>query len=227
MSKDSPSSQRLLLRHLPRGASIIDLCCGDGRLSLQLAQAGFDVTGVDNSQSMLGYARNRNPSVPLVAADARDFVVRQPGGRRRSTFDSLNHIMTAPDLECVFERVLQAVKPGGCFVFDLNREEAYTILWSTTYTIVDPAVACICAGTYDRQTRIALADFTVFQPDSDAWQRSDFQMKQFCHRQDDVVRSLARAGFRRIRVYDAEVDLGMFGNIGRGRNYYSAIRPNA
>ncbi len=217
----------VLLRHLPRGAVILDLCCGDGRIAAQLSQSGFDVTGLDSSQQMLGYARYRAPGVPFIAADARDFVVRRPVDAVISTFDALNHVMTTADLARVFGCVFQALKPGGSFVFDLNREEAYTTLWSTTYSIVDPEVVCICAGTYEHFARVAKADFTVFQPAGVEWRRSDFQMKQFCHHEGEVVEALRRSGFDHVKVLDAETDLGMFGNIGRGRNYYSALRPNA
>ena len=114
------------------------------------------------------------------------------------------------------------MKPGGYFAFDLNREEAYTQLWSQTYAIVDPDAVSVSVGHYDAQLRIATADFTVFRLHHGEWQRSDFRMSQYCHRQDDVLKSLLAAGFVSADPFDAASDLGMFANIGTGRTYYLA-----
>jgi len=41
------------------GASVLDLCCGTGRHSLQLARLGFSVTAVDRTKTYLDEARTR------------------------------------------------------------------------------------------------------------------------------------------------------------------------
>jgi len=218
---------KLLFRNLAPGARILDLGCGDGRIAQQLWHRGFDVIGIDGSERMLEFARERAPAVPFIAADARSFTLDKPADAVISTFDALNHVMTPMELASVFGCVYAALKPGGEFVFDLNREEAYTMLWSTTYAIVEPEVVSVCVGGYNRDSRVAHADFTIFRAVHNSWDRSDFRMQQFCHREDAVVESLYAAGFTDATVLDAAKDLGMFGNIGKGRNYYVARRPNA
>src|SRR5438105_5152365 len=42
-----------------RGGPLLELACGSGRLLLPLAQAGYEVTGVDTSARMLDLARQR------------------------------------------------------------------------------------------------------------------------------------------------------------------------
>jgi SAM-dependent methyltransferase len=44
---------------LPPGARILDVGCGTGRHSVALAQLGYDVTGIDLSQSMLDLAQSK------------------------------------------------------------------------------------------------------------------------------------------------------------------------
>jgi 2-polyprenyl-3-methyl-5-hydroxy-6-metoxy-1,4-benzoquinol methylase len=39
----------VLLAHLPQRAKVLDLCCGDGRLTAFLVERGFRVTGLDGS----------------------------------------------------------------------------------------------------------------------------------------------------------------------------------
>jgi SAM-dependent methyltransferase len=213
---------QLILKQLPRGSTILDLACGDGRLTGVLAANGFRVTGLDISEQMLKFARERNPGIEFVLGDARDFKLPMRFNAVISTFDALNHVKSPDELAQVFRSVEAALKPGGYFAFDLNREEAYTQLWSTTYAIVDPDLVSVSVGHYDAQLRTAWADFTVFRLAEQAWERSDFRMSQYCHREEDVLNSLFAAGFADAEPFDASSDLGMFANIGTGRTYYLA-----
>ena len=51
---------RFILGHLPPpGSAVIDLACGTGRISLPVAEAGYEVTGVDLHEGMLERAREK------------------------------------------------------------------------------------------------------------------------------------------------------------------------
>ncbi len=215
---------KLFLQNLPEGSTILDLCCGDGRLTKILNEVGYDVIGIDGSAEMLVYARQRCPRVEFVVADARDFSTGQRFDAVISTFDALNHVMSKDELARVFRCVFDVLNPAGYFAFDLNREEAYTELWSQTFTEVEPAMVSISQGWYNASMRSAHCNITLFRLIEDAWRRSDFQLAQYCHREKDVLGSLFAAGFADAEVYDAAADLGMYGNIGQGRSYYLARR---
>lgn len=64
---------------LPKGASILDVGCGTGRHSVELAKRGYKVTGIDISQEMLKEAAKRSMqeavSVEFIQADAVDFKI--------------------------------------------------------------------------------------------------------------------------------------------------------
>src|SRR6185503_10941179 len=47
------------------GGPVLDLACGTGRVAFPLAQAGFDVTGVDRAPAMLEVARTKLRASPL------------------------------------------------------------------------------------------------------------------------------------------------------------------
>ena len=53
---------------VPPGAPVLDAGCGTGRVAVELARRGYDVTGVDNDASMLEVAR-RSPEVRWHDAD--------------------------------------------------------------------------------------------------------------------------------------------------------------
>jgi ubiquinone/menaquinone biosynthesis C-methylase UbiE len=68
-----PVLERLLLNRVPPPAAILDLCCGDGRITTALARRGYQMTGLDGSEEMLTYARARGPKIPFLLGDARAF----------------------------------------------------------------------------------------------------------------------------------------------------------
>ena len=216
-----PALDRILLSALPRKARIVDLCCGDGRVLQKLLKRGFHIIGIDGSEQMLSFARQRCPKATLLLEDARRFSLPAEYDAVISTFDSLNHIMDPRDLDLVFHNVHACLKPGGAFVFDLNREEAYREYWARSMSAVAPKVVSISNGSYDGLDKIAHCDITLFRLDRGTWQRSDFRLSQRFHPRRSVQAALARAGFS-TEIRDAVKDLGMLGEVGEGRDFYLA-----
>ena len=108
-----PVLDKLLLKRLRPKAAILDLCCGDGRLMHQLVRNGYRVTGLDGSESMLAFARQKIPRAEFLLADARSFRLPERFDAVISTFDSLNHIMKHEELRAVFDSVFAALRPDG------------------------------------------------------------------------------------------------------------------
>src|SRR6266545_6600698 len=94
------------------GERIIDLGCGTGHLTNQIAAAGADVIGLDRSQSMIEEARRLYPDLHFEKADATDFHFDQP-------FDAVFSnaaIHWMKDQPAVARCIREALKPGGRFV---------------------------------------------------------------------------------------------------------------
>jgi SAM-dependent methyltransferase len=100
---------------------VVDLGCGDGTWLRMLTQNGFAATGIDQSSSLVHYARKHAPkalvkvrSVHQAAFDSCDAitalgeVLSYRSGRTRSV-----------ELSRIFQRAHSALRPGGLFVFDL------------------------------------------------------------------------------------------------------------
>src|ERR671926_638243 len=66
---------------LPVGARILDVPCGQGRHAHLLAEAGFDVDGLDYSRDLLGIARKRGigPNLRYTQGDMRSLPSRWTG----------------------------------------------------------------------------------------------------------------------------------------------------
>lgn len=99
------------------GERILDLGCGTGQLTAQIAETGAEVLGIDRSAEMLGQARANFPQIRFELADARDFSVAP------SDFDAVfsNAVLhwVKPPVAAVL-RIHAALKSGGRFVAEFG-----------------------------------------------------------------------------------------------------------
>jgi SAM-dependent methyltransferase len=213
--------KRLLLARLKPRASLLDVCCGTGQFTDRVNRLGYRVTGLDASSAMIGYARRNAPGVPLTVADVRDFSLRRKFDGAYSIFESLNHVPDIAGLTQAFGRIRVHLKPGAAFLFDLNREDAFTLYWNTTDAVVDDDSVCVLRMEYDEQTRAATCRVVGFELENDVWTRVDFTVRQTYHDPDAVQDALRHAGFRDATLYDAR-DAGMKGAAAYARTFFLA-----
>ncbi|HUA17815.1 MAG TPA: methyltransferase domain-containing protein [Bryobacteraceae bacterium] len=98
------------------GQRILDLGCGTGQLTAQIAQSGADVTGLDASPVMLEEARKNYPNLKFVFADAAGF--RLPGAFDAVFSNAALHWVK--DASGAAQSISQALLPGGRFVAELG-----------------------------------------------------------------------------------------------------------
>jgi SAM-dependent methyltransferase len=210
-----PVVEELLLAKLPPAARILDLCCGTGQLSAELAGRGYRVTGVDGSRAMLACARTNAPRARFVQADARAF--RLPGGfdAAVSIFDSLNHLLAPEELAAVFANVHRALRPGGQFLFDMNTARTFRVRGDGLTTIVREDYVCLVRRAFGSEGPLARWKLTLFRRQRGIWRRDDLTILERAYRPREVKAALAQAGFGQVQVYEAEGDLGLAGNPGR------------
>jgi trans-aconitate methyltransferase len=60
------------------GERILDIGCGTGQLTAEIARSGATVAGLDNSAEMLAEARRNYPDLAFVLADAASFHFTEP-----------------------------------------------------------------------------------------------------------------------------------------------------
>jgi len=99
-----------------RGERILDLGCGTGHLTNQIALPGAAVTGLDISQAMIEQARQNYPDLEFVPGDAAAFAFQQPFDAVFS--NAALHWVKRP--EAVVECVAHALHPGGRFVAEFG-----------------------------------------------------------------------------------------------------------
>lgn len=112
------------------GGRIVELACGSGRLLLPLAEAGYEVTGVDSSAPMLAIARQRleeaglSTRATLVQQDIRSM---QLGQKFRFAFIALGsfaHMVTRSQQQQALAAIRAHLTTGSTFILDISNADA-------------------------------------------------------------------------------------------------------
>lgn len=108
-------------------SAVLDLACGPGRHSLELARRGHQVTGVDRTRSYLRQARYRAAgeglNVAFVDRDMREF--RQPDSfdAALNLFTSFGYFADPAENALVLQNIFDSLRDGGVFVLETLGKE--------------------------------------------------------------------------------------------------------
>ena len=104
------------------GGPLLDLACGTGRMSLRMAELGYQVTGVDITPEMIAWARQKaakqDLSIDWVVADARTFHLGKQFPFIYMLENVFQFFLTREDQEAMLARVREHLLPDGCFLFE-------------------------------------------------------------------------------------------------------------
>ncbi|MEP3276077.1 MAG: class I SAM-dependent methyltransferase [Stappiaceae bacterium] len=104
---------------------ILDLGCGTGIFSAELAARGHRVTGVDPAAAMLDIARSRRggEAVKWIEADARTLEMDQRFDMVLMTGHAFQTLLTHKDRSATVRAIARHLLPGGKFFFDSRNPE--------------------------------------------------------------------------------------------------------
>jgi SAM-dependent methyltransferase len=111
--------------HGLRGRTLLDVGCGPGNSFIPFLDRGFDVVGSDSSSAMLAVAAGKAPRARLVIADMRELPQLGRFDLVTCFDDSLNYLLSEPDLGAAFRSVAANLAEAGLLLFDLNTLRAY------------------------------------------------------------------------------------------------------
>jgi SAM-dependent methyltransferase len=100
---------------------VVELGCGSGLSAQVLHQSGYQVLGIDRSAAMIAIAKKRVPTAEFRVASL--FAVDIPNCAAVISIGECFNYLFDPDadqrLEPLFERIYQALAPGGGLIFDV------------------------------------------------------------------------------------------------------------
>ena len=186
---------------------VLDLGCGTGKMTLELASRGYDMTGIDCSPEMLDIARENAEAdghdVLWLCQDMREFELYGTVDAAVCCLDCINHLETVDDLEKCFKLVHNYLIPDGIFIFDVNgRYKFENIYASNTFAMEEDGGMCIWENYYDEESRICDFYITLFKECSDGrYERYDETQTERMYTVSELRDSLERCGLKCIGAF--------------------------
>ena len=146
---------------------VVELGCGTGSFTLEMAKRGYDIMGIDLSSEMLDIARRKSVDagfdLMFLEQDMRELDLYCTAGTIVSVCDSINYLTEDSDVIDCFKLVNNFLFPGGIFIFDFNTDYKYKEVIGDT-TIAENREDCsfIWENYYDEESHINEYDLTIF-----------------------------------------------------------------
>lgn len=189
---------------------VVDLGCGTGTLTELLYQKGYDMIGVDNSESMLNIAMEKKEKsgseILYLLQDMRELELYSTVGTVVSVCDSINYILEDEELLTVFSLVNNYLYPGGIFIFDFNTDYKYREVIGDT-TIAENREDCsfIWENLYDPEEELNEYSLTFFvQEEGDSFRRFTETHLQRGYTVEQMRRLVEQSGMTIVKILDAD-----------------------
>jgi trans-aconitate methyltransferase len=125
----------LELLHPQHGERILDVGCGTGQLTAEIARSGARVIGLDNSADMLRHARENYPDLTFVLGDASAFDFPEP-------FDAVFSnaaLHWVEDADGAASAIARALGPGGRFVAEFGGQGNIASVQAALRAVLGPS----------------------------------------------------------------------------------------
>ena len=203
-------------RYLPASPHILlDLACGTGRMTFEMASRGYDLIGIDGSADMLSeayeksaelyYDDNGDPipldngaSPPLfLQQDMSDFELYGTVDAALCCLDSMNYLVGDKDLDAALACLQLYIAPGGLLIFDVNTPYKFeNVYGSNSYILEDEKAFCAWQNEYDKDTGLCRFYLSLFEEKEDGtYRRSDEEQTERCYSMEELRDAINRAGF--------------------------------
>lgn len=189
---------------------VLDLGCGTGNMTELLAEAGFDMIGVDNAEEMLEIAMEKRAEsghdILYLLQDMREFELYGTVRAIVSICDSINYIMEEEELLKVFKLANNYLDPQGVFIFDFNTIYKYSEVMGNQ-TIAEDREDCsfIWDNYYCEEDQINEYELSLFIKEADSGLYRKYQETHFQRAYDleTIRRLIEQSGLEYITAYDA------------------------
>ncbi len=199
----------LLMEYGINDGLILDLGCGTGSLTELLADHGYDMIGVDNSEDMLQVAMEKRAEsgkdILYLMQDMREFELYGTVRAVISICDCMNYILEYEELTKVFQLVNNYLDPGGIFIFDLNTAYKYeTVMGDTTIAEDREECSFIWDNYYDKETGVNEYGLSLFiRQEDDLYRKYTEYHYQKSYTLSQVKKAIADSGMEFVAAYDA------------------------
>ncbi len=186
--------------------TILELACGTGNITNRLAKKGYDMIGVDISNEMLMFAKdkayNLGLDVKYLNQDMRELDFRKEVDSIVCLCDGFNYILEESELLDIFKKVRSILSDNGLFIFDISSYyKLAEILGNNVYGENFNDVSYIWHNYFDEESNICELDLTIFKREKELFSRHQECHFQRAYRREEICGLLRKAGFKSIVAY--------------------------
>jgi SAM-dependent methyltransferase len=197
------------------GGPVLELMSGTGRVLVPFAQAGYDITGVDRSPSMLDVCTTRlsflegdvQQRIDVVQGDVRTIKLDKKFKLVVMPFNSFLHLLETEDQVATLKNVLDHLEKGGLFSFAifnprLDRPVGLLRHRGTKLTAQGEVISWFESQTFDAPNERTTVHYFYDISRQDRPLRrvtSKFTLRYLFHR--EVVALLKQCGFELAQAY--------------------------
>lgn len=185
-------------------ARVLDLACGTGTATLELARRGFEVTGLDRSKHMLDVFRKKRGAtkIEIVEADMQRFRLDHKVDAVTCYFDSMNYLMDERSLAQCFATVYETLGQKGIFIFDMNTIYGLERVWGTNTMIREiDNIYSIWKSVYDSVNHVSTLYLTLFIREGNSYVKIDEIHQERAYPTTKTRELLLSTGFKEVEVY--------------------------
>ena len=192
---------------------VLDLACGTGRMTRELAERGYDMIGVDGSADMLSEAYGKETAegakpILYLCQDMREFELYGTVGAAVCCLDSINYLLETEELKKVFSLVYNYLDPDGLFLFDVNTPYKFEEIYGDNAYVLEEeidgrAVYCGWQNQYDGESGLCDFYLSVFEEQEDgSYFRADEHQRERCYSADVLKSALRESGFELLGIFE-------------------------
>lgn len=189
---------------------LLDLACGTGSISEEMAKLGYDVIGTDISEGMLNIALDKKfdsgLNIQYLKQDMRNLDMFGTIDNTLCVLDSLNHLPTLEDIKQTFSKVSLFAEPNGLFIFDMNTPYKHReVLSNNAYIYETDNVFCAWENYYNQDSKNNQVDITLnfFEySENDSYQRYTEEFSEWAYDTQDILNILDSVGLKLLAMYD-------------------------
>lgn len=192
--------------HTLPGNIILDLACGTGSLTYELASLGYEMIGADSSPDMLSQAMEKKEnftSTPpiFLCQPMENLDLYGTIDACVCCLDSINYITDPKKLQKALERVSLFLMPKGLFLFDIKTPATFFAQDGQMSLDERDDLYCVWRTEIHKKENLCTHYMDLFQREDDIWIREEEIHHQRIYTTEDLEFALKKAGFTHIKQF--------------------------
>lgn len=190
------------LAGLKPGAFVLDAGCGTGRISVELALLGFNVTGVDIIQSELDAASetalDEGVELNLLNQDLRNFTAENKFDCAVNLYTSFGYCEDKQDDYKILRNIYDSLKPDGVFILESVSRETSIINFTEGEEFFRSGIKVVTNFKVFGAWEGLRSAWTLFFPDG---KKIEHEFVQRLYSAPELKEKLLETGYKTVEVY--------------------------